>query len=1217
MVPQNSRLTNIIILFVFLLTFTELAALIICRPHMHGLSGVYYDNTEWEGKSCLKSVDTDISTKTLSERRTQLPQNIFSIQWTGYITIPKTGIYSFFTSSDDGSWLFIDDNLVVDNGGPHGLVEKGGKIHLIKGLHTIKIRYFQIGGFAVLEVFWAKDRSPKVPLPAEVLWPSQTGTPSLWIYQTGQASLPFLIAVWCVVMISLGISSSISLRKSEENPICRFSAMKTIISVTLRRLFVEPILFAGQQLKKPQVRSWLIVVVYTLMIYLTLSSIRTITNAMMKHFGEDILTRITAVTLACAGIGVLIYLIRSRSRVVWRLLYLTGIVVVYVYIFSATFREAFYAWTPFLGAAGKFLKSLEFYPIYPGEKVHLMEYGLLGMLLCKALSYHLKDKTTYLMATVLVSMIGMLDELIQWTLPNRVGDYRDAILNLVSGGLAILLVWLVIRPRVLQKPFQWASLRPFLYLLSIALIFTGVFLQLVQGFGSSIFMPDSGTQFVSAFPENQLVLLDKIQLQRLEGKLVEDLPKITRRIFAYEAQRHQYLRDWHREHERFFESYCEQEILKTYFRSYMRRFAVKPFEYITDRFAIAPDLNAHVFYFSPGQEKVITLFSQRFMWSFVAIGASLLCLLATFLPMKAREKPQQATPENLKQQKFERTVLRPLFGAILILSILITIYFATATEKPDHTNLLILTVDSCQPRYFGAYGYPKNTTPFFDKLASEGVLFSNAITSASWTIPSLVSLLTGVNPNVHGIDTRGKLMDKRVPTLFEVLEQHGYAIGDTSYTLTEPSINSVFKKTDISPEAALAEGRSEESYLLSWMEAHKKQPFFAWVHFHTVHLPYKATPPYNRLFTEDINPAVLNDKQIEFVRSQLVIRKGEVEFDKERHTGVIRALFTQALRQQDAKIGKVLMKLDELGLRDNTIIVITADHGEELLEHGFVGHASTSWDGTVYDDLIHVPLLIYYPKTLPKGKRIDTQVRTIDILPTVLDMLGISFSGHIQGKSLLPLMLGKADFQETAFSETTPCGYSCPKRLENNWRRAVRTNEWKLIAIYNDETKETRYELYHLKTDPGETTNVIDQYPDIAEQFKQEMQRWMEAPAQFPYQHKKSEEEHYLDVDVEVRPIVLFPKVGTVVTPETHNNRILVQWTGDKNTVYLIEYDIGTGRYHITGQLEVTGTEQWYGPFPEDIWQELPKYNPWKFRIIPKQYPQYASDWITFEMKYK
>lgn len=563
-------------------------------------------------------------------------------------------------------------------------------------------------------------------------------------------------------------------------------------------------------------------------------------------------------------------------------------------------------------------------------------------------------------------------------------------------------------------------------------------------------------------------------------------------------------------------------------------------------------------------------------------------------------------------------VLRPVFGLAVILVIGISVYTAQKTPEISHTNVLILTVDSCQPDYWGAYGYEKNTTPFFDALASEGVLFSNAIVPTSWTIPSLASMLTGVNPNVHGIDARGKLMDRRIPTLFEMLEQQGYAIGDTSYTLTEPSINSVFKKVDISPDVALAEGRSEESYLLSWMQEHKDRPFFAWVHFHTAHLPYNATPPYNQMFLEDIDPEVLQDRQIEFVRSQIIVRKGEVDFEPQRHTDAVRALFAQTLRQQDAKIGKVLQRLDELGLKDNTLIVITADHGDELLEHGFIGHASTSWDSSVYDDLIQVPLLLYEPKALPEGERIEPQVRMIDLLPTILDVLDIPLTAKIQGQSLLPLIEGSGEFQEdSAFSETTPCGYSCPKRLENQRRRSVRTNEWKLIANYSPENEDTTYELYHLAEDPGETNNVIDEYPEVAERFKQEMQRWMEAPQEFAYQTEEVAEEHYLDTDVEVRPIILFPKVGTVLTPDTYNRRVLVQWIGQENAEYIIEYDVGTGGYHMTGELEVVGTEQWFGPFPEDIWQALPLYNPWKFRVIPKKYPQYPSEWITFEMQYE
>jgi hypothetical protein len=189
--------------------------------------------------------------------------------------------------------------------------------------------------------------------------------------------------------------------------------------------------------------------------------------------------------------------------------------------------------------------------------------------------------------------------------------------------------------------------------------------------------------------------------------------------------------------------------------------------------------------------------------------------------------------------------------------------------------------------------------------------------------------------------------------------------------------------------------------------------------------------------------------------------------------------------------------------------------------------------------------------------------------------------------------------------------------LEDTRLCAVRTNEWKLIARYDQDTTETTYQLYHLAEDPAETHDVIDQYPDIAARLQQEMQRWRDAPAQFGYARKKTEGPHYLDVDVEVRPIVLSPKIGTVLSPQTYQNRVFLQWTGSKDMEYRIEYEVGTGDYHLAGDFDVVGNEQWFGPFPEDIWQALPLYNPWKFRVVPKSYPQYASDWITFEMNYQ
>ncbi len=1219
---KNSRKLNTALAYLLLLSLLFAVVFGVCRPAIHGLTGYYYDNTTWSAPAHATGLDTDFSTETLKAIREKLPQNIYSVEWKGSFVAPETGWYVFSTESDDGSLVHVGDSMVVDNGGPHGLQARDGRIHLIEGVHPFRIRFEQHGGFAAINVLYGREPLSGMPLDAKMLLPEGTSLERFWIYRQAQAALPYLIGLWGLALLWLAFTSFRAFRSARKEMFARHAhrskGVITILGATLHRAIVQPLAFIAENIARPDVYSWIIVAIYSSIIFVTLSYARAFSTFMIDRFGNDIFSQITVVTLLVAAVFLLLYLLRVKTHLVSRFVAFLGIVALYAFFLHEPLRVNLYAALRWFGLNTAFLEALEIFPIYAGEKIHFLEYGFLGLLLCKTLSYRIKDRSAYWLALLIVYLIGMTDEGIQWALPSRVGEYRDIWMNITSGGLAILSVFWVIRPRAFQGRFHFASLRPICYTLAAALIYTGIFLQFVHGFGHKIFMPDSGSEFVSSFTESQLSDLDQRIIQRYESKPAEDIPYSALEKYNYEAGRHHYLRNRYNQKEQFFESYCEQEILKTYYRSTLRKGIVQLFEYDSDTFQVTPDPNASVFYRSAGHELAILAFGPRMMWLIVGLSAALLCLFATFLPISEEARAHFWSPRvgRDSRRRFETMVLRPLFFVAFLAILGSHFYAATRSQKPQYTNLLILTVDSAQPDYWSAYGYPKRTTPFAEQLAAQGTIFTNAIAPSSWTIPSLASLMTGVNPNVHGIENRGQLMDARIPTLFEALEQRGYAIGDTSYVMTEPSMNTVFKKTEISPDVALSEGRSEESYLLSWMEKHRAEPFFAWVHFHTSHLPYRATPPYNKLFLEGIDPAVLQDQQMQFVKNNLIVRKGEIEFDPERHTDAIRALYAQTLRQQDAKIGKVLMKLDELGLRENTLIVITADHGDELMEHGFIGHASTSWDTTVYDDLLNIPMFYVLPGKLPQGKRIDTQVRTIDVMPTVLDILGVPFDKPIQGKSYAGLMTGKnSEFEETAFSETTPCGYSCPSRLANNRLRSVRTNDWKFISIYHDDTKQTTEELYNLKEDRAEAKNVLAENAPIAGLFREEMQRWMDEPKQFPYQVVKTEQKHYLDADVEVRPIVTFPKVGTVMTPKTYEKRILVSWIGDKTGKYVIEYEVGEGGYHMTGELEAVGTEQWFGPFPEDIWQALPLYNPWRFRIVPKDYPQYPSEWITFEMK--
>ncbi len=189
-------------LLLILLVGFEFVALMVCRPDAYGLEGKYFTNLEWQGTPAIVLLDENISTNTLKNRREKLPENRYSVEWIGYIDILETETYTFFLESDDGSLLFIDDTLVVDNGGIHGLAEKTGAIRLRKGLHHVKIRYLQAGGYAVLRLFWKRGAGEKKPLNDVYLFPPNISR----LYRTATNSLPYLIVLSGMLIILVGDS---------------------------------------------------------------------------------------------------------------------------------------------------------------------------------------------------------------------------------------------------------------------------------------------------------------------------------------------------------------------------------------------------------------------------------------------------------------------------------------------------------------------------------------------------------------------------------------------------------------------------------------------------------------------------------------------------------------------------------------------------------------------------------------------------------------------------------------------------------------------------------------------------------------------------------------------------------------------------------------------------------------------------------------------------
>jgi len=353
-------------------------------------------------------------------------------------------------------------------------------------------------------------------------------------------------------------------------------------------------------------------------------------------------------------------------------------------------------------------------------------------------------------------------------------------------------------------------------------------------------------------------------------------------------------------------------------------------------------------------------------------------------------------------------------------------------------NLLVITIDTLRADRLGAYGYSKANTPHLDELASEGVLFQEAIAQVPVTLPSHASLFTGLVPPTHGVrDNTYFRLDLEARTLAEVLKARSY---ETAAFVSAFVLDSSFGldqgfdvyDDEVAGEAetagTIAERRGElvTRSFVSWIEKRSSdRPFFAWLHFFDPHLPYAPPSPY---------PAGY-DGEIAYV---------------------------------DAQVGRVLEALEANGLGKDTLVVVTSDHGESLGEHGEKSHGFF-----VYDATLRVPLILKSPASFPAGERIATPVRTIDVFPTVLEALEVPVPEDTQGRSLMPLLAGETTEDPPAYAE---CYVS---ELNFRWAPlvALREGGYKYIEA-------PRPELYDLSADPGETQNLFEADPERARQMR-------------------------------------------------------------------------------------------------------------------------------------
>ena len=412
---------------------------------------------------------------------------------------------------------------------------------------------------------------------------------------------------------------------------------------------------------------------------------------------------------------------------------------------------------------------------------------------------------------------------------------------------------------------------------------------------------------------------------------------------------------------------------------------------------------------------------------------------------------------------------------------------ASTDEQETPLNVLLITVDALRPDHMSVYGYEKDTTPHLKAFAKEAVVFDNAFATSAWTMPGVVSMFTGYYPSVHAQSGRFSFYDREMTSALRVLAARGYEI--FGYHIKGPSHEDFGFQRKVGNLENFVEARRDS-----------ERPFFAWAHIKTTHLPYK--PAWEK--AKQFGATGTSSEGIEAVKNYWVILRhpsrvnvsirhpGQVTFT-DGDVAEVRSLYDGEVAEVDEQLNTVLTKMRESGLLERTVVVISADHGEELFEHGWIGHASTSYDGKLYDELIRIPLLIRIPHLLT-NKKISALVQGVDIMPTLFDILGVENIGMtppMQGHSFLPVITGQQEtIRDFVFTETTLKGWTTPKDELDIRAVSARSLTHKLIKIPSDNGWIS--EGYDLTTDPAETRNIYSEHPSVFVPLEQALRRWSE-----------------------------------------------------------------------------------------------------------------------------
>jgi arylsulfatase A-like enzyme len=394
-------------------------------------------------------------------------------------------------------------------------------------------------------------------------------------------------------------------------------------------------------------------------------------------------------------------------------------------------------------------------------------------------------------------------------------------------------------------------------------------------------------------------------------------------------------------------------------------------------------------------------------------------------------------------------------------------------DDNDDANVIIVLLDAAGAKHFTTYGYQRETTPNIAKISQEGVQFDHAYCQAVYTLASTTSMMTGLDPHRHQLYDRQNKLPESIETLAERFSKNGYT---TATFVANGNVSPNFGNTQ--GFQVVREVHNEKGYtgwgaditnrFTEWLQTQKADnKFFVYLHYREPHGPFNPPKEFKHQFT-DPNYDRFKEASDEMRRKLSTGEVTPIQADYD----FVTAAYDENLRYGDYEVGRLMQKLKDMKLYDRTIVIVTADHGEAFWEHGFQGHNSQ-----LYEESVHIPLIIKFTSESDlHGKHIKTPVRTIDLYPSLVDLLEISDKGmDVDGTSFLPYLIAEKSEQVPIFCQTL--GQQAYSYTEGNFK-------------YIFQRLTGQEELYDLKNDPQEKNNVITTYPVEAAYLRTRLVGW-------------------------------------------------------------------------------------------------------------------------------